>query len=337
MHTPLKKIPEWHHVDQKIFQQEIIPQYKPAILRSVFRDWPIVSAGADSTQTIANYVARFDRGNPVEAFIAPAEINGQFFYQQDMKGFNFQRIKEPFGTCLARIVSYQSIENPPAVYMGSTPVANCLPGLMDDNACHLLKDDIPPRLWMGNATTVQTHYDLADNIACVIAGRRRFTLFPPEQIANLYIGPIDFTPAGQPMSMVSLRAPDFERFPRFKEALGEAMEAELAPGDAIYIPSLWWHSVQALEGFNMLVNYWWRNHRMGPDTPYEALLHGLLTVRGLPEAERRAWRAFFDHYVFQLEGDPLAHIPADRRGVLGELTPEVYHAMRTYLYRLMDK
>lgn len=337
MRATLKKIPVWHDVDRNLFQQEIIPRYQPAILKGVCTRWPVVQAGKTSPQAISEYMTRFDRGSEVEAFIAPAEIKGQFFYQEDLGGFNFQRIAEPFTSCLARLHEHLDVDNPPAIYMGSTPVANCLPGLMDDNPCNLLKAEIPPRLWMGNATIVQTHYDLADNLACVAAGRRRFTLFPPEQISNLYIGPIDFTPAGQPMSMVSLNNPDFEKYPRFELALAEAMEGELEAGDAIYIPSLWWHNVEALESFNILINYWWRNFRVGPDTPYEALVHGLLTIRNLPEAERKAWRAFFDHYVFQLDGEPLAHVPPERRGVLGAFTPQIYHALRSYLYRLMKK
>ena len=36
-----------------------------------------------------------------------------------------------------------------------------------------------------------------------------------------------------------------------------------APGDAIYIPPLWWHHVESLGQFNVLVNYWYRT---GPDT-----------------------------------------------------------------------
>jgi quercetin dioxygenase-like cupin family protein len=36
-----------------------------------------------------------------------------------------------------------------------------------------------------------------------------------------------------------------------------AMEAELSPGDAIFIPMGWFHHVEALERFNVLVNYWW--------------------------------------------------------------------------------
>ena len=73
-----------------------------------------------------------------------------------------------------------------------------------------------PRIWLGNAITTPTHLDEWNNIGCVVAGRRRFTLFPPEQIANLYIGPLDFAPTGAPMSLVSLHEPDFERFPRFR-------------------------------------------------------------------------------------------------------------------------
>jgi hypothetical protein len=35
---------------------------------------------------------------------------------------------------------------------------------------------------------------------------------------------------------------------------------ELEPGDALHIPSMWYHHVEGLEPFNMLVNYWWREH-----------------------------------------------------------------------------
>ena len=86
-----------------------------------------------------------------------------------------------------------------------------------------------PRVWFGNRVTVQTHYDISSNIACVVAGRRRFTLFPPEQLVNLYVGPLEFTLAGQPISMVKLEQPDFERYPRFRQALAAAQRPISSP------------------------------------------------------------------------------------------------------------
>ena len=66
---------------------------------------------------------------------------------------------------------------------------------------------------------------------------RRFTLFAPELVDRLYIGPLDLTPAGQPISLVDLAAPDLARFPRFAEALPQAQVVTLEPGDALFIPA----------------------------------------------------------------------------------------------------
>ena len=35
------------------------------------------------------------------------------------------------------------------------------------------------------------------------------------------------------------------------------MVADLQPGDALYIPSLWWHHVESIGVLNTMVNYWW--------------------------------------------------------------------------------
>ncbi len=158
-----------------------------------------------------------------------------------------------------------------------------------------------------------------NNVACAVAGRRRFTLFPPEQIANLYIGPLDFAPTGAAMSMVNLRNPDFARYPRFKDALAAAQVAELEPGDAVFIPPLWWHHVESLEPFNVLVNYWWHDPlgaSTEADSAFDALLHGILSIRGLPSESRRAWSAFFEQYVFGDANQSIEHIPPHRHGIL---------------------
>jgi hypothetical protein len=333
----LAKIPERVEVDLAIFEQEIVPAYKPVIIRGGFRDWPLVRASTQSLQELVRYMMQFNCAKRVDAFVSPPDVKGQFYYQQNMRGFNFHRIQIPFDHCIARIINHMHDSHPPAIYMGSTSADDCLPNMMRDNVCNLISSKITPRLWMGNETIVQPHFDLSDNVAVVAAGRRRFTLFPPEQIENLYIGPIDTTPAGQPMSLVSLVDPDFEKYPRYKEALSYAMTADLGPGDALFIPSLWWHGVQALDKFNLLVNYWWNNSAVGSDDSYASLIHGILTISSLPEKERQAWKCFFDHYVFRMNGHPLRHLPPSVHGVLGSMTPELYRTIQSYLYSRMNR
>ncbi|HEY7005367.1 MAG TPA: cupin-like domain-containing protein [Sphingomicrobium sp.] len=180
------------------------------------------------------------------------------------------------------------------------------------------------------------HYDEADNIACVVGGRRRFILFPTEQVQNLYVGPLDRTIAGQPISMVDLDAPDYERFPKFREAERHALVADLEPGDGIYIPALWWHAVQAKGELNALVNYWWTDHAMDAGSPMHALGHGLLTISHLPEHKRQAWRILFDHYVFKTKGEPADHIPEHARGIIGRSTPELRRMIKQFLMRALS-
>jgi len=136
------------------------------------------------------------------------------------------------------------------------------------------------------------------------------------------------------MSLVSLHEPDFERFPRFRQALEQAIVEDLEPGDAIYIPALWWHHVESLDKCNALVNYWWREAH-GPsgkaNSALNSLLLAILDLRHLPPAQREAWRNIFDHYVFSADEEVASHVPKARRGVLGEISPELAKQLRAFL------
>jgi hypothetical protein len=174
-------------------------------------------------------------------------------------------------------------------------------------------------------------------VACVLAGRRRFTLFPPEQLVNLYVGPLEFTLAGQPISMVRLENPDLERYPKFREAWQHAQGAELEPGDALFIPYMWWHHVESLTAFNVLLNYWWDDQPGWLGSPFEALIHGLLSVRTLPPERRELWRKIFDHYVFQTGGEPAAHLTPQQQGIQAPITPQLAELMRAHLANLLSR
>ena len=80
-------------------------------------------------------------------------------------------------------------------------------------------------IWVGNKTIVPPHYDVPDNIAFVCAGTRKFTLFPPSQLKNMYVGPLEHTPAGQPISLVDIDNPDLTKFPKVEQAMAYGLRA----------------------------------------------------------------------------------------------------------------
>lgn len=325
MNQKFLPIPEWHHVDDRMFHEEILPQYRPAVLRGFVRQWPVVQHALQSPESVCQYLKTFDNGSVVNAIMTAPEVRGRIFYKEDMSGFNFIRNRLPISAVADQLLRYSAGQNPPSVAVLSASIPACLPGFEAENVLTVLDKSISPRIWMGNAITIPAHMDEPNNIACVVSGKRRFTLFPPEQVSNLYIGPLEFTPAGAPISMASPHDPDFKRFPRYKEALAVAQVAELEPGDALFIPPVWWHHVESLGKINILINYWWgRSISAAGRTngPVDCLMHCLLNMKELPPETREAWGAIFNHYVFHAKQDQFEHIPGQNRGILGPLTSD---------------
>ncbi len=309
-------IQELSNTDSAAFERDVVAGCKPALFRGLVNSWPVAVAAQQSRGALAAYLKALDCGTPVSAMLAPPDIEGRFFYNDAMRGFNFQQGQVSLSVIIDKLLELADDPHPASIYAGSAAAANVAPGFAADNPMAMLPADVQPRLWLGNRSRVAAHYDIAHNLACVVSGKRRFTLFPPEQISNLYIGPLDFNMAGQPASMVDFAKPDFERFPKFRQALEAAIVIDMEPGDALFIPTLWWHHVEAFGPFNLLVNYWWPSVGEGP--AFESLALALLAIRDRAPSERDAWKAFFDHYVF---GEDAAragdHLPEHVRSVLG--------------------
>ena len=332
--TPIREV---EGIDRARFDAEIRPAGQPVILRGLGGAWPAAQAGRTSPEAAIAYLKRFSHPNPVPAILGPAEIKGRFFYTDDLKALNFQRGQSPLDPFLDRLLRDQAHPAPYAMAVQSIPLPELLPGFTAENKTDLLDDAVVPRIWLGNKIQVATHYDLMENVGVVIAGRRRFTVFPPEQIANLYSGPFELTPAGTPVSLVELANPDLDRFPKFADAMATAQSAVLEPGDAIYLPFHWWHAVDSLDPVNAFVNYWWNPAPEGLGSPYEALMFALMSLRGLPADQQKVWRMLFDHYVFGANGDPAAHLPPDIQGVLGPITPTQIGRMRATLIEALQR
>ncbi|AOS97147.1 hypothetical protein AUP74_01716 [Microbulbifer aggregans] len=297
---------------------ELLRSEEPVVLRGFCRDFPAVQACASSPRDAAAYLNEFYNGLPVNAAYGDPAIDGRVFYNESLDGFNFRNGRVDLRRLLQEILDSTGAENPPTLYMASTDVSRWFPGFAEQNSAGL--ENLSPIgfLWLGNRTRIAAHYDYPHNLACNIAGRRRFTLFPPEQVANLYPGPLGFAPGGQEISLVDFRDPDFDRFPKFREALVHAQVAELNPGDALFIPGMWWHHVEGLDPLNVLYSHWWSESPDYTGAPSSALLHAMLSLRGLSPALREAWKALFDHYVFEAGDGRPDHIPASARGLCQE-------------------
>lgn len=310
------RVAERRDVNRSIFEVEIAPAGVPVVFKGAVSDWPVVAAGTQSLEALGSYVKQLDSGANVETFVGKPEMLGRYFYNDDLTGFNFEKGATSLSSIVDQLQRMAGAPPKMMIYAGSAPVDEAAPAFATDNPMPLLNPAIEPRLWLGNTSRVAAHYDNSRNIACCISGTRRFTLFPPDQICNLYLGPLDFTMAGPPASMVDFHAPDYDKYPRFRDAEKAGLIAELEPGDAIYIPSLWWHHVEAAGPFNLLANYWWKPANAG--SVFESVMLALVDLRDQPRAEKKAWSAYFEHFVFGDEAATVsAHLPQQWQRLTG--------------------
>jgi Cupin-like domain len=311
--------------------QTIVAAEEPVVVEGALEHWPALAAGRLSAAAMNQYLKSMDTGAFVEVLEAPHETQGRFFYTPDLRGFNFLHRRRRVAETLDHLLRSLGDAKAPFIAIQSLPLAEHLPEFVRCNPAPFLPPQVQPRLWVGGAVRTQTHHDPEHNLACVIAGRRRFLLFPPEQVANLYVGPID-KPFPPPLSLVDPLAPDWERFPKFQLALRAARVAYLEAGDAIFMPKYWWHHVTSLAPYNVLVNYWWGNDARGLERPMECFLTALLAIKDLPQRERAYWQAMFDTYIFGNDGeDPLAHIPQALQGLLGSHDPQLRARLKQQL------
>ena len=337
MFEKLLRVPEISASESRSTIDEILRGSRPAVLRSAANDWPFVREALHSDWAAVAYLERFYNNKPVNTIVAAPSERGRLFYRGDSKELNYREAPQLLSNVLKGLLQQEQTGEPIAIAIQAISAADCLPGLEEENPNTFVPVGTKARVWIGNRVTVAPHFDVADNLAFVMAGRRRFILFPPEQTPNLYPGPLDVTPANVPISMVSLDHPELDRFPRYRDAMDAAFVAELEPGDAIYIPYMWWHGVQSLGPFNVLMNYWWNHDAVAAQQPYGALLHlAYVLYRDAPPEHREAWRALYDHYVFQTGGDPTEALAPGQRYRGRDVDPKKIAQLKDALRNLLS-
>ncbi len=319
--------------------EQLLGRGEPVVLKGLVSEWGLVRAGLESDEAAIRYLRLHYNGKPVGYSYGEPEIRGRPFYTQDFSALNCIVKRDRLDEVLSQIEQHLHDELPPTYYVASLLIDNCLPSFRKENDLGFAAAglDVPPTIWIGNRTIASCHYDAPNNLACCAVGRRRITVFPPEQIHNLYPGPLEPTPGGQAVSVVDLTDPDLARYPRFEQALAAGQTAVLEPGDAIFVPSMWWHHVEGLSAFNTLVNYWWTSVPAHIPTPMNALYHAMWTIRDRPEREKNAWREVFEHYVFGPAQRAGEHLPEAARGVLAPMDETQARQIRAMLLNKLNR
>lgn len=96
-------------------------------------------------------------------------------------------------------------------------------------------------LWIQSAFVQSTlHFGNTNNFLVQMCGRKRVTLYAPSESKYLY----QFEDTIR-YSKVVPNAPDLDKYPNFVKAQG--LQGVLNPGDALFIPILWWHHLCSLD------------------------------------------------------------------------------------------
>ena len=324
--------------DKTNLDERVLLSPCPLVLKGFCQEWPLVKTAAESDSAVLDYIGGHYARVPVTTCILPAAENGRIFYNKDMSGFNFSANLESFTTFTKLLLNEKSSTSPRGVYMPSTDVIKWFPTLDKDNNAGIDTLNAIKLIWIGNKTKIAAHYDFTSNLACCVAGRRRFTVFPPEQVVNLYPGPLEFAPGGQEISLVDFSNPDLTRFPRFAAAKEAAQVAEVEAGDALFLPGMWWHHVEGLDAVNILYTHWWRESPSHFGRPSDCLLHAIMNIRGLSPHQRRAWSALFDYYVFNYDIEDLNNMGRRAKGLFNvPMSPEQAQSIRQLLIKQLDK
>lgn len=341
-----KPIRTLENIRAEAIPNEVYLSEQPLVLKGLVKHWPLTRAGETSPHAAIALLKTHYCGKPAPVYFGELGQR-RLAYNADISQLNFEIKKADINQVLEEIQTLLGETEVPLRYIASNAIEVFFPSLRQDNdlpfdapyfAEHPLELADPHRgIWIGTSSISPCHYDAQSNIACVAVGQRKFTLFPPEQVHNLYPGPLELNPGGPAITLVDFDNPDYERFPRFREAIHSGQEAVLQPGDAIFIPCMWWHQVEALSPFNVLINYWWNTYPKIRGQAMNVLYHALLSIRDRPAQEKQAWKQLLDYYIFDSDAAAGEHLPEAARGYLGLIDDPQARKLRAMLLQKLNR
>jgi len=132
------------------------------------------TGGSQSRERVPGALSTYLKGSTA-AFPHPCSkahqgINGRFFYNDTLDGFNFESNAHCFTDVLDRLQRDLGKRRLPpctparvhSIYLPGFSTANNLGGLLGVGS-------VIESIWLGNRTCIAPHFDNTENIACVVA------------------------------------------------------------------------------------------------------------------------------------------------------------------------
>lgn len=164
---------------------------------------------------------------------------------------------------IAQYIELADRSNDGSIYAAQQPLRTLLPDAVKDirpipYVSRLLcrAAGTTELLWIGSRGCASgLHFDKAHNFNIQLHGKKRWVIFPREQQPLLYL---PSTLRKNHFSPIDFDKPDYERFPRYRQAT--PIEFEMGPGETLFLPVGWVHHVRTLE-FSIGLNLWWLTWR----------------------------------------------------------------------------
>ena len=229
-----KKIPRIKTPSFQIFMQNYYSQHRPVILQHGIDHWPAlkkwtpdyfaktIGDGIIEVQMNRDQVKDFERKSPA------------LKQQISMKDF-VEKVKNAGESNNF----YMTANNTQKSQQSTAPLYQ---DILDfgKGYCNMAQKNSLSFLWLGpKGTFTPLHHDLTNNMLVQIYGRKKVTLIPALQTPNLYNDRWVFSEISDPRSV------DLSQFPNYKHIT--PVECIIGPGEALFIPIGWWHTVESLD------------------------------------------------------------------------------------------
>ncbi len=225
MKLDLQNIPRRRNLSKEEFQEEYFKPGKPVVIEDLTQDWP--------AREKWNFEYFREKAGDV---IVPLYNSEPAKGRQNSHG---PAMEIPFKEYIDILE-----KGPTELRMFFFNLLQNCPDLLDDFEYPDLGvkffKKLPVMFIGGEGSKVVMHYDmdLANNFHFNFVGKKRVILYPPDQTGLIYKVPHSIVS----MEIIDMDDPDLESFPALAKAKG--FETILEHGDALYMPSKWWHFVK---------------------------------------------------------------------------------------------